>query len=74
MPRPALTQEQFLQKAKALHGDKYDFSKAVYTVANNKVCVICHKHGEFMITAYALLRGNGCRACARAPKDTWGYL
>ena len=68
MAHPALTQEQFLQKAKAVHGDKYDFSKAVYTVGNNKVCVICPTHGEFLIAARNLLSGAGCRACARAPK------
>lgn len=74
MPRPALTQEQFLQKAQAVHGDKYDFSKAVYTVGNNKVCVICPTHGEFLIIASKLLSGVGCQACARVPKYNTEYF
>ena len=75
MPRPKLTQEQFIQKAKAIHGDKYDFSKSVYSIGNNTVCVICPIHGEFQIRAYKLLEGVGCRACARSPQyDTDSFI
>ena len=32
-----LTQEQFLEKARAVHGDKYDYSQAVYESSQKKV-------------------------------------
>ena len=42
-----LTTEQFIIKAKLVHGDKYDYSKVEYINANTKVCIICPVHGEF---------------------------
>jgi len=35
------TTEQFIEKAKKVHGDKYDYSKTVYLGSNNDVCIIC---------------------------------
>ena len=49
-----MTTEEFIQKAKAVHGDKYDYSKVEYVNAKTKVCVICPKHGEFYIGCYQL--------------------
>lgn len=31
-----LTQEKFLEKARAVHGDRYDYSKVVYTHSMKK--------------------------------------
>lgn len=45
--RKKFTVEQFIEKAKEVHGDKYDYSKTVYVDANTKVCIICPEHGEF---------------------------
>jgi hypothetical protein len=42
-----LTTEEFIAKAKAVHGDRYDYSKVEYVNASTKVCIICKKHGEF---------------------------
>ncbi len=58
-----LTQEEFLEKMKKIHGDKYDFSKAIYKRATEKVCVICPKHGEFWIQPSNLHIGCGCTSC-----------
>ena len=58
------TAEDFFLKAKEVHGDKYDLSKVNYVDNKTKVCIICPKHGEFMITPKNFLRGNGCRKCA----------
>lgn len=41
------TTEEFIQEAKQIHGDKYDYSKVNYINAYTKVCIICSKHGEF---------------------------
>ena len=41
------TREEFIAEAKAIHGDRYDYSKVVYMDANTKVSIICPIHGEF---------------------------
>lgn len=53
----------FISKAKKIHGDKYDYSSAVYTLSRNKVCIICPIHGEFIKVANIHLRGGGCMKC-----------
>ena len=58
-----LTQEQFLEKARAVHGDKYDYSQAVYESSQKKVTIICPKHGAFRQQAGSHLRGVGCPLC-----------
>ena len=58
-----LTQEQFLEKARAVHGDKYDYSQAVYESSQKKVTIICPKHGAFSQSAGSHLRGAGCPLC-----------
>lgn len=57
------TTEQFITDAKNVHGDKYDYSKTIYTKALEYVCIICPKHGEFYITANSHLNGRGCKKC-----------
>lgn len=42
-----LTQEEFIQKAKQIHGDKYDYSKVEYIKSSVKVKIVCPEHGEF---------------------------
>ena len=56
--------EEFIKKATAIHGDKYDFSKVVYTIATEKVLVRCKEHGEFRMTPQNILAGHGCPVCA----------
>ena len=55
--------EKFIQKAIETHGDKYDYSKVEYKSAHEKVCIICHQHGEFWQSATAHIRGQGCPHC-----------
>ena len=42
-----LTTEQWIEKARVVHGDKYDYSKVDYQGSKTKVCIICPEHGEF---------------------------
>ena len=58
------TQEQFLQLARKVHGDTYDYSKAVYDGMYVKITVICRVHGEFQQFPGNHLDGNRCRKCA----------
>jgi hypothetical protein len=59
-----LTQEQFIQAARAIHEDKYDYSKSIFLSTTNSVIVICSEHGEFEQRAGSHLRGQGCPRCA----------
>ena len=58
-----LTKEDFIEKAKKVHGDKYDYSKVKYINSWTKVCIICPEHGEFWQTPNGHLMGCGCRKC-----------
>lgn len=58
--------EYFIEKAKKVHGDKYDYSKVDYKKANVKVTIICKTCGkEFMQTPNSHLDGHGCHDCAK---------
>jgi hypothetical protein len=57
------TTEEFIAKAKLVHGDKYDYSKVNYIDSNSKVILICPIHGEFRQSANDHLRGRGCCSC-----------
>lgn len=61
--RRRLNTNLFIEKAKNIHGDKYDYSKVNYTDSHNIVKIICPKHGEFELMAYAHLNGEGCKKC-----------
>ena len=58
-----LTQETFLVKARATHGNKYDYSRSLFVGAKKKVMILCHEHGEFEQQVTAHLMGNGCPKC-----------
>ena len=57
------TTENFIERAKKIHGDKYDYSKVNCTNSYTKVCIICPKHGEFWQRPDKHLRGIGCPKC-----------
>ena len=59
-----LTTKEFIVKAKAVHGDRYDYSKVVYVNSKTKVCIICKEHGEFMQPPSMHLSGHGCARCS----------
>ena len=65
-----LTIEKFIERAKIIHGDKYDYSDVIYININTKVCVICPIHGEFWQTPHDHLSGYGCPFCAKVAKIT----
>ena len=57
------TTEEFIEEARKIHGDKYNYSKAEYVNQLTKVCIICPIHGEFWQTPKQHLRGQGCQKC-----------
>ena len=62
----------FIEKAKLMHLNKYDYSKVKYINNRTKVCIICPEHGEFWQTPDAHLSNKGCPKCGRVmsnPED-----
>jgi hypothetical protein len=59
----SLTQEEFIEKAKKVHRNKYSYSNTVYTGLKNKVTITCPKHGDYYSSAGNHLHGSGCPAC-----------
>lgn len=41
------TTEEFIDKAKAIHGNKYDYSRVAYVDSVTPVSIVCPDHGEF---------------------------
>ena len=55
--------ENLKQKLHEIFGNKYDFSKVIYSKHHANVCVICPKHGEFWQRQDIHLSGHGCPKC-----------
>ena len=62
MKKP-LTTEQFIQKAKQIHGEKYCYNKVFYKKSLEKVIINCKKHGDFLQLPSSHLQGCGCYEC-----------
>jgi len=56
--------KKFIEKAKQIHGDKYDYSKAVYNGCFQKICIVCPKHGEFWQLPGNHIKGCNCPTCS----------
>lgn len=67
---PKKTLEQFIEEARKIHGDKFDYSKVVYDGLDVKVCIVCPEHGEFWQTPYSHLKGRQCPACSKVQRIT----
>lgn len=59
-----LTTEEFVEKARKIHGNKYDYSKVEYKDSHTKVPIICPIHGEFLQTPNNHLNGQQCPFCS----------
>jgi len=60
-----MTTEEFIERAKEIHGDIYDYSKVDYINATTAVDIICKKHGSFIRKPYPHLLGYGCPTCGK---------
>lgn len=63
----SLNKEIFIQRAKLIHGNLYDYSKVEYKNNKTKVEIICSKHGSFwQIPNNHLLNLQGCPKCSQS--------
>ena len=61
-----LNNDEFILKARLIHGDKYDYSKVEYVNSKNKVKIICKEHGEFSQKPNNHLNGQNCQRCVNS--------
>lgn len=60
------TTEDFIKKAKEIHGDKYDYSKTIYVDAKTKVIITCKIHGDFLQNPHNHISNkSGCPKCCK---------
>ena len=63
------TTKAFIREARAVHGDKYDYSRVEYVNSRTKVCIICPIHGTFHQSPEAHIRlKQGCPKCGNQKK------
>lgn len=65
------TIEEFVEKAKQIHGNKYDYSKTTYINSEIPTTIICPIHGEFQQTPAHHLKGCGCQKCSYSHGETF---
>jgi hypothetical protein len=54
----------FIEKARKVHGDRYDYSKVNYINSGTKVIIICSEHGDFeQIPDFHINRKCNCPKC-----------
>lgn len=66
--------EVFIEKAKAVHGDMYDYSLTEFIHSKVDIAIICPKHGAFKQNPANHLFGSGCVRCTTGgdnPRSTF---
>ena len=58
-----LTREQFIEEAKLVHNDKYDYSLVDYNGLSKNIKIICPIHGIFEQKALNHINNHGCPIC-----------
>jgi hypothetical protein len=58
------TTQSFINCAKTVHGNRYDYSLVEYKNVDTKVKIVCKEHGVFEQTPYNHMRGSNCQVCA----------
>jgi len=63
---------EIIKQFKAIHGERYDYSKVAYKGIFYKVEIICIEHGSFFQSAKSHRGGSGCPKCAITIDHTKG--
>ena len=62
---PKLTLRDFIEKARKVHGNKYNYDKVEFVNTTTKVIVTCPHHGDWSVKPVAHYHvGSGCPGCA----------
>lgn len=60
----------FVEKARKIHGDKYEYDINTYSTTKVPMTIICPIHGEFKQAPGDHLKGWGCSKCSKKYKPT----
>ncbi len=66
-----LTQDEWVERAKAIHNNKYIYDKTQYINKRTKVVITCPIHGDFKQIAHNHLQGQGCPECGKEYAKNW---
>ena len=70
-----LTKEEFVERAKLIHNNKYDYSLVIYKNMNTKVKIICSKCGKiFEQSPNDHLNGSGCNCVYKGEEKIIKFL
>lgn len=64
--RCRLTKEEFVKRAKLVHGENYNYDKSEYLTLETPLTITCPIHGDFLQTPMCHLHGCGCPHCHRS--------
>jgi len=57
------TTEEFIDQAREVHGNKYNYNQTDYVRNSDKVLITCSLHGNFLQLPTHHLNGFGCKQC-----------
>jgi hypothetical protein len=61
-----LSNEEFIKRAKEIHGDRYNYEKSEYTGINNDLIITCLIHGNFKQKPTKHINSKrGCKKCGK---------
>ena len=66
--------KSFINKAKLIHGDKYDYSLVEYVNRKTKVKIICQIHGIFEQEPHNHINGQECGKCHGLHKTSVDFI
>lgn len=70
----------FIEAARAVHGDKYDYSQTDYVGADQPIKITCKQHGVFTLgwaASHYSKKGSGCQKCSGCEvrvRDTESFI
>jgi hypothetical protein len=64
------TVEEFIARARTVHGTRYSYDRAVYTKKGQPLLVTCPEHGDFPVAPNNhIVRKSGCPQCAAVSRS-----
>ena len=72
--RRTKSNEEFIEEAKKIHGNKYDYSLVVYINTRTRIKIICSIHGIFEMQPNSHLQGQNCAKCSKKAKSTEEFI
>jgi hypothetical protein len=59
------TTEDFIAKAKTVHGDLYSYERSVFVDSKQKMLITCKIHSDFLQSSSDHIQGRGCPTCRK---------